>query len=279
MRQADRYSGIGFWGLATLLIAAAPASGCWTTAEQGQRMALEAQARDARIVQLESQSRTNQEQLATKIAELEAVLEKATAILHRSSADAGAQVERLGEQQASLDGRVAELTHKLETLTRDVAGRVAALEQRAGPAQAKQPLRPEDIPKDPEGHFAAAYEAYKQADYARARALFEAYLTGYPKDERAGNAQYWIGAAFTQENKPATALGEYRKVIANHGRSPAVNVALYGMGDAFYRLHACQDASDALKALLKRGPKPGLRERTEALLKTIAAAGDSYCTS
>lgn len=251
--------------------------GCFMTAEQGQQLQLEAQARDARIAQLEEQSRTQTEQLAAKIAELEEVLQRATAILHRSSADAGAQVEQLGQQQASLEGRFAELEHKLDTLGRDIAERVVALEKGAAPVQAQPALRPEDIPEDADAHFAAAYDAYKRGDYANTRALFSAFLERHPKDERAGNAQYWIGATYTQENKPATALGEYRKVLANHGKSSAANVALYGMGDAFYRLHACSDAIDALKALIKRNPGAALRQRTEDLLKIVTAAGADYC--
>ena len=257
-------------------------SGCWVTARQGQEMRTAADARDQRIAQLEQQARQNQEQLAGKIQQLEELLQRATKILHRASAEVGAQVETLAEKQEVVDGQIAEVKHALTMLTRETAEKRAILKtQLADLAVSKRgvQLTAADIPADPGPHFAAAYDAYKKTDLKRARALFRAYLERYPDDEKAGNAQYWIAATYTQNNKPATALGEYRKVIADHGHSGAVNVALYGMGDAFYKLHACSDARDALKALVKRKPKKGLRERAEALIKSIKGAESGYCTS
>ena len=267
---------------AAVVLLGATLSGCWVTAKQGDEMRTSADARDQRITQLEDQARLNQEQLASKVAELEDVLARATKVLHRSSADVGAQVEKLMEQQGAIEGQIAELTHTLQQLTLETAEKRAALEtQLAELATAKRgaQLAPDDIPADPDQHFAAAYDAYKKADYDRTRALFRAYLEKYPTDAKAGNAQYWIAAAYTQSNKPATALGEYRKVISQYGESGAVNVSLYGMGDAFYRLHACSDARDALKALLKRKPNKDLHERTDTLIREINSAAADYCTS
>jgi len=267
---------------AVAMLAAALCSGCWVTAKQGDEMRTAAEGRDQRIAQLEDQARMSQEQLAGKIAQLEDVLERATKVLHRSSADVGAQVEGLMQQQGAIEGQIAELQHALQQLTRETAEKRVALEaQLAELATAKRgvQLKAEEIPADPPSHFATAYDVYKKGDYERARALFRAYVQRHPKDAKAGNAQYWIAATYTQKNKPATALGEYRKVISQHGDSGAVNVALYGMGDAFYRLHACSDAQDALKALLKRKPKKGLRQRTDALIKAIKGASAGYCTS
>jgi hypothetical protein len=58
-----------------------------------------------------------------------------------------------------------------------------------------------------------------------------------------------------------------------------VNVALYGMADAFFRLHACTDAKSALDALLKRKPKESLAARAKALQDQIKKAPAGQCTS
>jgi TolA-binding protein len=81
------------------------------------------------------------------------------------------------------------------------------------------------------------------------------------------------------QNKPATALGEYRKVISSYPKSPAVDTALYGMADAFFRLHACTDAKGAIDALVKRKPSKALEDRAKQLSRAIKDAGKAYCTS
>jgi TolA-binding protein len=146
-------------------------------------------------------------------------------------------------------------------------------------AGGKEALDPTQIPGDRAAHFQAGTDSYQAGDFEKARGLWREYLIRYPEDAKAGEAQYWIGASYTQQNKPATALGEYRKVIADFSKSGAVNVALYGMADAFYRLHACTDAKSALEALLKRKPEAGLTDRTKKLLKTVAQSPKGYCTS
>ena len=234
-------------------------------------MQAEARARDGRIEQLEEQSRINHAQLDDKVAELETVLEKATRVLHRDSAELVAQVDSMSTKIASLEGALAELRHEFETFAREEAEKRAAIEQRlnAGGVGGITPPPASEIPTDKKAHFDKAYQSFLTKDYAGARALFKAFIDRYGSDKEAGNAQYWIAASYLQEGKPATALGEYRKVISKYAKSGAVNVALYGMGDAFHRLHACTDAKAALQALLKRKPKPDLAQRARALIKKI----------
>ena len=102
-------------------------------------------------------------------------------------------------------------------------------------------------PHGQENHFAAGVPGVSGRRLRKARALWREYTTRYPNDTKAGEAQYWIGASYTQQNKPATALRESRKVISDYAKNSAVNVALYGMADAFYRLHACTDAKRRCK--------------------------------
>ncbi|HEY2733569.1 MAG TPA: tetratricopeptide repeat protein, partial [Polyangiales bacterium] len=101
----------------------------------------------------------------------------------------------------------------------------------------------------------------------------------YADDVKAGDAQYWVGATYLVQNKPATALGEYRKVIALYPKSAAVDTALYGMADAFFRLHACTDAKGALDALSKRKPSKALDDRVKQLHRAITESPKGYCTS
>jgi TolA-binding protein len=254
--------------------------GCFMSSSAGEQLQQEGRDRDRRIEQLEQQSAQNQKDVDQKLAELQTVLDKATSVLTHSSADVGAQVDAMREQLNTMDGLVAELKQKLEAVETQVATQRTDIDtQLAKAGTGKGALTASDIPADKASHFQAAYSAYTAGDQEKARSMFREYVTRYHDDAKAGEAQYWIAASYTQQNKPATALGEYRKVIAEFSKSGAVNVALYGMADAFYRLKACTDAKNALDALIKRKPESSLADRAKRLQKEVKTAGKSYCTS
>ena len=253
-------------------------SGCWVSKSQGEQMELAARARDERLNDLESRTELNHKTLDEKIAQLEELLGRATKVLQRDSADVGAQLENLRQKFSELEGQLAELRHDFTQYQQESAEKIATLEQRVTSSGAAA-IEPEQVPQDAPGHFKKAMGAFQSGNYPEARALFMAYVQKYSSDARAGEAQYWVAATYLQENKPATALGEYRKVISKYPKSSAVNVALYGMADAFYRLHACTDAKSAIDALLSRKPEAALKDRANQLKKTIKSAPKSYCTS
>jgi TolA-binding protein len=232
---------------------------------------------------LQAEVRTNNIALGSKLKELEDGLEKSRALLTRDSADVGAQVQAQQQKMAELEGKLDEMTHNLQSLVEQTAKAQATLDDRLKTAatvkSGEVALDPSQIPGDKAAHFQAAYDAYKAADHEKSRALFSEYLKRYPADDKAGDAQYWIGASYLVQNKPATALGEYRKVISNYPKSPAVDTALYGMADAFFRLHACTDAKGAVDALVKRKPSKALDDRAKQLSRAIKDAGKEYCTS
>jgi tol-pal system protein YbgF len=250
-------------------------SGCWVSSKEGDEMREAARARDQRLEQLEARERADRDELAAKVARLEQVLDSATQLLTRGSADAVVALDQIREQVATQEGRNAELLHQIETVSADLAALRAELDKRAPTVAPEQQLK---VPETAAAHFDAAYQAYGAGNYTEARSLFREYLKRYPQDPKAGNAQYWVGASYHQEGKPATALGEYRKVITHYTESTAVNVALFGMADAFFRLHACSDAKSALETLLRRDPDAALADRTKKLLREIKKAPASECS-
>jgi TolA-binding protein len=255
-------------------------TGCVTTGA-GEEIRSTARAQEERIATLEQASVQNREEVDAKVRELEQVLERATQVVTRNSADAGAQVEAMREQLAKLEGVVEEMRHKLDAFAAETAQYKADLEGRLASGAvkpgAKPVIDPSQIPADSESHYKAGQAAYQGNEHEKARALFREFLTRYPSDAKAGNAQYWIGASYLQENKPAAALGELRKVISDHAKSTAVNVALFGMADAFFRLKACTDASSAADALIKRKPDKALLDRIKKLAGDIKKAPKGSC--
>lgn len=249
------------------------------TSADRTRINSENESRDQRIARLEQQSEQTRKELDAKLQELQQVLDRATEVLTRGSADVGAQVEQLRAQLAATEGLMAELKYKVENFDQQLAAQKTDIEQQLAKQAATKVKEADAVPVDKEGHFQAATAKYQAGEFDKARNLWREYVTRYPKDPKAGEAQYWIGATYTRQEKPAAALGEYRKVIADYGKSGAVNVALYGLADSFFQLKACGDAKSALQALIKRKPDAALLGRAKKLLKDVTAAPKSACTS
>src|SRR5262249_15553125 len=117
------------------------------------------------------------------------------------------------------------------------------------------------------------------SDWARARALCREYVTRYAHDDHADDAQLAIGESYLAENRPATALGELRRVVSDYPQGDALDDALFDMGDAFYRLQSCTDARPTLETLTRRSPHSSLVTRARAKLHEVQHSPRGYCTS
>ena len=253
--------------------------GCWTSAATGDQLRIAGEDRDERIQKLQSEAENDR----ARIAELEDMLERSRSLLTRDSADRGAQLDQLQEKIALLEGQLAELQHgvelQLDKITNQNNELTQRLDQIARKAGIDMPVAASEIPRDKKEHYSAAYGAFKASQFSKSRALFREYLARYPNDEKADDAQYWIGTSYLSENKPATALGEFRKVIDNYSKGNAVVVTLFGMAEAFYKLRACSDAKAALETLIRKKPSKKLLDLAKEKLKEVRKASRDYCTS
>ncbi|MFT3927337.1 MAG: hypothetical protein QM778_32685 [Myxococcales bacterium] len=259
-------------------------SGCflWTSSGEGDQLRRDLDAEQARVQKLEAAQNAQLEQLKQaeakaqqSIDQLEGVIERATTVVQRNSADVTVQVSDLSTKLAVAEGRIAELQFSVEELKK------TQTESKAAGASAGGEATPaaDAIPSDKNEHYAAAYRAYSDRDFAKARSLFRAYIDRYKTDAQSDNAQYWIGASYLIENRPATALGELRKVIENFRGGDAVDEALLDMAEAFFRLKACSDAKTTLDTLIKTQTSSPLVEKAKEKLKAIKKLPKDSCTS
>jgi TolA-binding protein len=262
-------------------------SGCflWTTSGEGDQLRKELDAHTIRIREIEKAQNDQLEQLRAaeakkSITELEGVIDRATSVVQRNSADATVQVSELQTKLAEVEGRMAELQYAVEELKKGPSnsGSAASSSSSSGGSAAAAPAEV-TIPGDKTEHYAAAYRAYSERDFAKSRTLFRAYIDRYKNDSQADNAQYWIGASYLVENRPATALAELRKVIENFRGGDAIDEALLDMAEAFYRLKACSDARTTLDTLIKTQPHSPLADKAKQKLKDLRKLPKDYCTS
>jgi TolA-binding protein len=261
------------------------ASGCFSITSEGKRVIRETDSNTQRVTKLEQQQNAQLEQLKSaeakaqdSIKQLEGVIEQATQVVQRNSADVVTQVSELQGKVASLEGRLAELQYAIDELKKAPAPAPVAASSGSG-STAPAPAPVDETPADKNEHYAAAYRAYSERDFTKARTLFKSFIERYGTDTQADNAQYWIGASYLVENRPATALAELKKVIQNFRGGDAVDEALLDMAEAFYRLRACSDSRNALDTLIRTQPNSPLVSKAKAKLKDMKKLEKDYCTS
>ena len=226
--------------------------------------------------------RSEIENAQTKVTELEDVLDRATKVVTRASADTGAQVEQLQQQVMALEGQLAELRNEVQRqqaqLSEQQQENERQLKKLARHVGLDQSVDESEIPASADEHWAAAQQASEQNQHSRARTLYRLFAQRHASDERIDDAQYQIGMSYLREGRPATALGELRAVIADHPRGDVADDALLAMGQAFYDLHACTDARSALEALIRTHPRSELIREARQKLREVQRAPRSYCT-
>lgn len=257
--------------MAAIAAALALAPGCFwvTTKHEGERLRSD-------VDHLESQVSEQEETLGTRVARLQQVLDEATELLARNSADLGADVTELVEEQARLTGlvmeasrEVAEIRNEIRVMRSqqdDLQQRLVLLEQRVA----------EEEENDPEALFARGREAFSERDYEEANRIFRYLVVKFPDYEKADEAQYRRGEAHFRMENFESALGEFQKVFDRYPDSDIADDALFRAGETAFRLQWCTDARAYFMLLRQRyadSPLAGRAQRMEQQVRQ--AEGDT----
>src|SRR5204862_203681 len=162
-------------------------------------------------------------------------------------ADVGAKAAKAEQDIAALQGRIEELTHTMETQSRQTVDqgnrletRLAALEQTQTKLVDKvAPSMPDD--KEQLWQQAAARLASGQRDDGRR--FYRVFIQRFPQDPRAAQAYLAIGMSFVQESKHPNAAAEFQKVLTVYPSAPEVPEAMWQLSLAFVQLHFCTGAT------------------------------------
>lgn len=274
----------------TLASSTLAACGMWVTGGEGEALRTRTEDHESRLTAVEGSyeaSRTalesELETARTRLAELETVLTRATELVTRNSADTGAQVETLAAQLATQEGTIAELRNEIERLhtefsemEHDYEDRMKKLARRAGLDVA---LEESEIPGTADEIYRQATAAYEAREFSHARALYRAFVTRHATDARADDAQYFVGQSYLLEDRPATALGELRRVVSDFASGDRVPHALLAMGDAFWRLHACDEARTAVETVTTGFARSPVASDARTRLREYRSPPRGYCTA
>jgi len=253
-------------------------SACVTTTE-GDKMQADISSLRARLDEIDRRDKEYKEQ----VIRLKKVLDEATALLTRNSADVGAKVSKSEQDIAALQGRMEELAHNVDQQTRQDADaqsrldtRLAALEQTQNKIVDR--VAPE-MPNDKDQLWAQAGQRLASGQRDDGRRFYRVFIQRFPQDPRAPQAYVAIGMSFVQEGKYANAAAEFQKVLNVYPSSPEVPEAMWQLALSFVQLHFCTDARALLSDIVKRFPKSPRASDARGELKSIGKLPKSACTS
>jgi TolA-binding protein len=262
----------------TLVLIAICGGGCMTTIE-GAQLTHEIAAIRPRLAELDRMEMERRQQTV----DLQAVLDRATALLTSASADVGAKQAKAERDIAALESRVDEVTRELEQIVKrraeaqnQVEIRIAALEQ--GAARIVDKVAPL-LPDDKETLWSQAVERTRSGPPGQGRHFYRVFIQRFPADPRAAQCYLAIGQSFMKEKQYPNAAAEFQRLLATYPQAPEVPEAMWQLSIAFIELHFCADARSILGDLVKRFPKSSSAAEARQEIKSIKKFPKAACTS
>jgi TolA-binding protein len=267
-------------GVSLACVLAAANTGCGVFALQRDH--------EADVARFDALEKAHHDEVARLRADLDATRDRLENAL-RANADTGTDLVTEKSRINELAGRIDESAHKLEELQSTLAAGRNELDARfdqlarAQAAQAAQaatpaaPPPPQPIPAGKDAHFAALEAAYKAKDYALVRTLGHEFVNRYATDDRADDALYWTGKADLDDGRPASALGEWNRLLKAFPKSNMLEKTLYGMGEAYDAMHDCTNAKLAYGTVAAHFPHGKLAEAAHARTAAINALPAGSC--
>jgi TolA-binding protein len=228
--------------------------GCFASSSAHEALDRRVSVMEANERQRRPQVEEQERRVATLIENLERVRTQLGSV-----ADMANRMESFDRDIRALRGAVEELRQTLgdvgenrtqlsQVLAR-IEERVLLLERRTGLAPAVDPA---SIPADNAALMNDATRALDARDLARVRALATALLSRAPQDPLADDARMLLGRASMVEQRWATAIQEFRRLVADYPTGDKVPDALAEMAECFVRLGWCTEAQRSLRLIGER---------------------------
>ena len=246
---------------------AATSAGCFwvTTKSEGKKLRTEVDDLGTRLSKKE-------ENLDDKIKRLQDVLDEATKLLTRNSADLGAEMESLRSSYREMTGLVTEANRYANEVRQEIAAlkefheaqseqleeRLAQIEKRLA---AVEKAASDPTPESAADLFAVGTAAYDNGEFPKARDMFQKLVTKYPGHTKAASAQYYRGESYYAEKDFDAAIGEYQIVFDKYDDSSLADDAMYRAGEAAVELKRCAEARAYFGLLRKKFPKSPLAKK------------------
>jgi tol-pal system protein YbgF len=238
-------------------------AGCfWTTTKsEGESM-----RRD--ITTLQGQMSSKQKELDTEIAQLKQVLEDATKVLKRNSADLGADVDGLRSDIRTANGLVTAVNNAVNDMKtafdkyrKDNDTRLDTLEQRVAQIESGKP----SANSSADDLWRLGSQAFDAQRYNDANDIFKRLVQTYPTNPRADDAQYFRGQSYTKQKEWDKAIGAYQQLVEKYPDSELADDGLYFAALAAQQLKNCTEARTYLGLVASKYPKSNVLKDAKEL--------------
>lgn len=215
-------------------------SGCFwaTTKSEGEALRKD-------VTTLQDRIGTKEKELGEQVEQLKKVLDDATRLLKRNSADLGADVEALRTELRTANGLVAAMTNTVNDLKtsfdaykKQNDARLDSLEQRLGQLESGKP----SANSSPDDLWKLGSTAFEAARYSDAIDIFKRLHQSFPTHERADDAIYFKGQAFTNLKDWEKAIGAYQQLGDKFPDGALTDDGYYFAALAAQNLKQCSEA-------------------------------------
>ncbi len=174
----------------------------------------------------------------------------------------GRRIEQLEKQLLQLELRFEEQQVATAELQQWVAQNDTRNWQKTEPApDLTVPTAPAGSPTE---LYLQAFADYAAGHYPQAIAGFNAFVTHYPGNSYAGNAQYWLGECYYALDDFPQAIREFEKAAYQYPDSGKAPDALLRMIPALRQLNRSGQAEEVRQLLLRRYPDSQAAARARA---------------
>jgi tol-pal system protein YbgF len=227
---------------------------------------------DLRILQEQTlQLQALMDNLGEALKAVNSRLDEQNAMERKAFADGKVQMDAISsdmrimrEKVDETNVRLGSISQELESLRQAIPepGAVPAPTPAAdgtppGPGAAVAPVTAAAQPNpgiQPQRLWQTSYADYTSGNFSLAVTGFQSYLSYFPKNAQAHEAQLLIGEALLQDKKDAEAAAAYERVITNYPASASVPQAYYKRGLALTQLGENDKARESFEAVIKQFP-------------------------
>ncbi len=268
-----------------VVVLALAAPGCFwvTTKSEGQALRRDVKDLDTRLT-------TKEDEIDKQVGELQKILDEATKVLKRNSADLGADVDALRNDIRVSTGLVSAAKNMMDDLATQVQKYQAANDERLNAIEARlvnleagktgtatggtggtggtgavAGLNPDDL-------WTQGTDAFKAGKYDEARDAYKKLAVGFPTHARADDAQYFRGESYFQQQDWDSAIREFQKVYDKFATSDLADDALFRAAEAAAKLKNCTEGRAYLSLLKQKYGSSSLVKKADAMDKDLKAA-------
>ena len=193
-------------------------------------------------------------QLNDQVGRTSLVLGKISTVLETQSSGDTTLQQSLLQEIKQLSGKMDDANTRISALAQQVADLKVQSKQITPRLYQSAGNNPDALALSADQIYSEAYNDLVQGNVDMAIEGFTAFLRNFPTNERADDAQYYIGEAYYNGKKYPEAIAAFQKVVTDYATGSKVPSGLYKLGKAKLATSQSEGAIEDFKKLIQLYP-------------------------